>query len=119
MRFIAASAAAAELADRKTSPHPVFTLRLQSVISGFGNPVTITLPWSQSDILTKTGRVSLAPMTMNQDRCALVTGASSGSGEAIARRLASDGLRVFGASRKGIDSGVGVESLVPASVSRL
>ena len=37
----------------------------------------------------------------NSTKIALVTGAGSGIGRAIALRLVADGLRVFGTSRKG------------------
>ena len=46
---------------------------------------------------------------MPEKRVAVVTGASSGIGEAIARQLAADGYRVFGASRSApaaTDSGI-------------
>ena len=48
----------------------------------------------------------------NSTKIALVTGAGSGIGRAIALRLVADGLRVFGTSRKG-DEGVsnGIEML--------
>jgi NAD(P)-dependent dehydrogenase (short-subunit alcohol dehydrogenase family) len=48
---------------------------------------------------------------MTNPKVVLVTGASSGIGEAIAARLAKDGHRVFGTSRKGGGTRDGVEML--------
>ena len=50
---------------------------------------------------------------MANPRVVLVTGASSGIGEAIAVRLAKDGHQVFGTSRKGGGMREGVEMLDP------
>ena len=49
---------------------------------------------------------------MANSKVVLVTGASSGIGEAIAARLAKDGHQVFGASRKGGGTRGGVEMLI-------
>ena len=48
---------------------------------------------------------------MANSKVVLVTGASSGIGEAIAARLAKDGHQVFGTSRKGGETRGGVEML--------
>jgi NAD(P)-dependent dehydrogenase (short-subunit alcohol dehydrogenase family) len=52
---------------------------------------------------------------MNEQRVAVVTGASSGIGAEIAARLAGAGFRVFGASRSApdqADADAGVEHVV-------
>jgi NAD(P)-dependent dehydrogenase (short-subunit alcohol dehydrogenase family) len=59
------------------------------------------------------GRIA---MTTNAAKVALVTGASSGIGRAIAHRLAADGLRVFGTSRKGSAADMGDAEMIPLDV---
>ncbi len=50
---------------------------------------------------------------MAEKRVAMVTGASSGIGDAVVRRLAAAGFRVFGASRRApADLGSGIEHIV-------
>src|SRR5689334_15664201 len=48
---------------------------------------------------------------------ALVTGASSGIGEAIAQRLSLAGYRVYGTSRRGVSSGQHAFEMLPLDVT--
>jgi len=56
-------------------------------------------------------------MPQSAERIALVTGASSGIGEATAQRLVTAGYRVFGTSRKGAPAGTRAFEMLPLDVT--
>ena len=56
-------------------------------------------------------------MAKLQEKIALVTGASSGIGEATAARLATAGYKVYGTSRRGAQAGKRSYEMLPLDVT--
>ena len=56
-------------------------------------------------------------MKKNDQAVALVTGASSGIGEAVALRLAKAGYKVFGTSRRGVSASRSSFEMLPLDVT--
>src|SRR3954470_21658360 len=61
--------------------------------------------------------MNIGSKDLMQEKTALVTGASSGIGEATAERLASAGYKVYGTSRRGDQTGQRSFEMLPLDVT--